>query len=77
LVARAPNQTIDVVLVHGMCTQDASWAQGKIHWLSEKLGGPAAPQIDRMAIPDSKVELYRAPLDTPHGTVRATAILWS
>jgi hypothetical protein len=77
LVAQAPDQTIDVVLVHGMCTQDAAWVNKTLQWLSVGLGGPATPAIDQDGVPDSKAELYRARLDTPHGTVRATAILWS
>ena len=77
LVADAPSQTLDVLLVHGMCTHDGEWATHAIGRLDRQLGGSGTPAVSEHAVPDTKITLYRATLAGPGGTVRANALLWS
>jgi hypothetical protein len=77
LAASAPGQGMDVLLVHGMCTHDARWAQASIASLSRMLGGPDAPAALPEAVPGTQTTLYRAALPTAHGLVNASALVWS
>lgn len=77
LVKDAPKHTLDIMLVHGMCTHTKRWAKDTIAKLSEALGGAPKPKVQRVNIADFKTELYRAVLPVRDGTVRATALVWS
>lgn len=77
LVAASPSQTLDVLLVHGMCTHDGDWAINAIGKLDKHLGGSGAPPVSEHLIPGTNVTLFRASLANPGGTVQANALLWS
>jgi len=77
LVAEAPAQTLDVLLVHGMCTHDEDWAQTTIARLNTMLRGTGTPDITETAVEGSKAVLFQANLNVPDGTVRTSALVWS
>jgi len=77
LVAASPDKTLDVVLVHGMCTHAEKWAVGAITELNDVLGGKSLPPLEKETVSGTMAVLYRSPLSAPGGTVRATAVLWS
>jgi hypothetical protein len=64
-------------MVHGMCTHGKDWATTSIARLSSMIGGPKEPPISSETVPDTATILHRAELATPHGTIRATAVVWS
>ncbi|NHZ99210.1 hypothetical protein [Massilia sp. CCM 8734] len=73
-----PERALDVLLVHGMCTQDESWARESVAQLVEGLGGDVA-QVALSATPvgDTGIVLYRQSLALAGGSVNINAILWS
>lgn len=74
----APDKTLDVLLVHGMCTHDAAWAHGAVESLYASLGGgPDKVDLQPQPVVDSPVMLYQQTLQTQRGTFRANAIVWS
>lgn len=72
----AQHRTVDVLMVHGMCTKPPTWAEQSIRALNTALEGTGDPKIQKITFPDSKAELYQATLTLPQGTVRASALLW-
>jgi hypothetical protein len=77
LTASAPNRTLDVLMVHGMCTHLPDWAEGALNRLQSALGGEGKLEIKEVRIPSTKVKLYRAKISFSAGTVNANALLWS
>ena len=77
LVETSPDKTLDVVLVHGMCTHTEKWAKGAISQLNDILGDQPAPTLSKEDVSDSQAVIYRSRLAVAGGTVRATAILWA
>lgn len=77
LAAQTPGRSIDVLMVHGMCTHGQQWAKTSINRLSSMLGGPKEPLISQEPVPETKTILHRAELQTPHGSIRASAVVWS
>ncbi|OAE12393.1 hypothetical protein AZH11_13160 [Pseudomonas simiae] len=76
MLQSAPEKTLDVLIVHGMCTQDAQWAAESIRDLNTMLGGkdPVAPK--RTDVPGTRVQLYQQNLAIAGGHVRANALAW-
>ncbi|NHZ44506.1 hypothetical protein [Massilia aquatica] len=73
-----PDRPLDVLLVHGMCTQDESWARESVAQLVEGLGGDAAQvALSRSDVGDTGIVLYRQSLALAGGSVNVNAILWS
>ncbi|RSZ57528.1 hypothetical protein HF313_26820 [Massilia atriviolacea] len=73
-----PERALDILLVHGMCTQDESWARTSVAQLVAGLGGDAA-QVALSASPvgDTGIVLYKQSLPLAGGSVNINAILWS
>ena len=58
-----PTRTLDVLLVHGMCTHDADWAQSAVQSLYASLGGgPDKVDLQPQPVVDSPVMLYQQTL---------------
>jgi len=73
-----PEQTLDVLLVHGMCTHDARWAHEAVQNLSTLLGGSGADvQLKAVAVAGTDIVLHQQTLLTSQGRLRANAIVWS
>ncbi|MBE0548488.1 MAG: hypothetical protein IH627_12755 [Rubrivivax sp.] len=77
LVSQAPDRSIDVLMVHGMCTHDGTWARSSIASLSKVLGGPDAPTVTPEPVTGTQTTVFRSSIPTAHGTVNASAIVWS
>lgn len=80
VVAGAPDSTADVLLVHGICTHDAAWAQATVATLAAHLKANVAPlpqagTTRRAAAP--AVEIVPVDVGTPRGTIRFKALVWS
>ncbi|HEX8606117.1 MAG TPA: hypothetical protein VF774_25975 [Pseudoduganella sp.] len=78
--AQAPGGKADVLLVHGICTHDATWARNTVDKLATQLAANVAPmpgagQAQRLAGP--AVEIVPIDVGTPHGTIRFTSLIWS
>lgn len=78
--ARAPGKTTDVLLVHGMCTHDATWAKEAVATLAAQLAAnvkpaPVAAQPLRSAAP--AIEIVPIEIATPHGAVKFKSLIWS
>ncbi len=77
-VAGTPGKTLDVIMVHGMCTHDDGWAKESISRLSKMMKGPANPVFDApLQVEGTQTTVHRATLGTPFGTVHARAVVWS
>lgn len=73
-----PEQTLDVLLVHGMCTHGARWAHAAVQSLSSLLGGSAtAVQLQAVPVAGTDIVLHQQTLLTAQGRLRANAIVWS
>ncbi|KIO50270.1 hypothetical protein [Nitrosospira sp. NpAV] len=77
LVAVAPNHTLDVLMVHGMCTHSAEWAKDSIKQLNLILGGEPDPQVETTQVDGTQVTLYQSNLSVDGGNVRTSALVWS
>ncbi len=78
-VAQAPDHRVDVLLVHGMCTHDARWADETVAQLGSALhaepvrpagAAPAAMAADGIEIVERIITLRQ-------GELRIKALLWS
>jgi hypothetical protein len=81
LAAQATPQAADVLLVHGICTHDASWADEVVPQLARALRDAtttsnAAPARSAAATA-AAVEIVPAIVDTPAGRLRFDALIWS
>lgn len=78
LLADAQGKTVDVLLVHGICTHDASWAPRVVAQLGQAMGAPApAPGPAPAPAQDGQVQIVPATLATPYGKLRVDALIWS
>ena len=68
---------LDILLVHGMCTHDAGWAESAIEQVATLLGANRQPVITRLPVPQSSAEVFGADLATPQWEARVAAIVWS
>lgn len=77
LLSQTPDKSLQVLMVHGMCTHDETWARSSIGSLSKMLGGPDEPAVIPEPVPGTQTTLYRSQLSTTHGRVYASALVWS
>lgn len=68
---------VDILLVHGMCTHDAGWAEAAIEQVATMLGGAGRPDVERLAVPQSSADVFGSDLATPNWQARVAAIVWS
>ncbi len=77
LLTDAPDQVLDIVLVHGMCTHYEKWASDSIHNLFAMLGASKMTTITAVQVADTNVTVFKSRM-TLHGrTLRVSAVLWS
>ncbi len=74
-VARAENKRADVLLVHGMCTHDASWASDTVATLAAQLAANTSAPRSRTG--GTGIEIIPATIATPHGTLQVKSLIWS
>ncbi|KQV53669.1 hypothetical protein [Duganella sp. Root336D2] len=76
--ATAPGQSVDVLLVHGMCTHDVRWADETVAQLGDALNAQplraagAAPAADMDGI-----EIVERTIKLRQGQLRIKALVWS
>jgi hypothetical protein len=72
------DRPVDLVVVHGMCTHDASWAREAVQGIFSALGEDAGRvQLQERAVEGTGIFLYQQTLETSRGALRANAIVWS
>ena len=77
LPAQADSRATDVLLVHGICTHDARWAQQVVAQLAQAIDS-ATMSTARAAVPDAGgIEIVPATVETPAGRLRFNALIWS
>lgn len=79
LAAAQPGHPLDVLLVHGMCSHDASWAASTVAELSTALqanihAGAATPGL---GAGPAQVQIVPVVVDTPAASLRIDAMIWS
>jgi hypothetical protein len=73
-----PARPLDILLVHGMCTHGKGWADAAVQDLYQSLGGdPTAVKLEPAEVLGSRIMLYQQRLQTMHGVLRVTAVVWS
>lgn len=78
VVAAGENGTTkqaDVLLVHGMCTHDAGWADATVATLAAQLAANVSTTRTRSG--GSGIVIVPARIDTPQGTLRVKSLIWS
>jgi len=78
LVKAAPTRTLDVLMVHGMCTHGLEdWAIGAVKNLNTALGGTDEIKLVPRAVQGSNAYLYQQTLTVQTGKIRVNALVWS
>jgi hypothetical protein len=77
-VAQTPGHQVDVLLVHGMCTHDAGWAEETVQQLSGALVAnvPRPPAASARAAP-GQIEIIPATVPAGDGAIRFQSLIWS
>lgn len=75
LAAQSGDGEADVLLVHGICTHDASWADTVIAQLTRALSN--ATSSARPADRSAPIEIVASTVTTPAGRLRFNALIWS
>jgi hypothetical protein len=75
LAAQADGNAADVLLVHGICTHDASWVDEVVPQLTGALRD-ATTQPSRAAS-GAAVQIVPSTVNTPTGQLRFDALIWS
>lgn len=82
LAAKADGASADVLLVHGICTQDAIWAERVVAQLAQAitdatLPPQAPPAPTPAAVADPQIQIVPSTLESPAGRLRFSALIWS
>lgn len=65
----------DILLVHGMCTHDTTWADDTVAMLAKQLAANVSPTRTRSG--GSGIVIVPARIDTPQGPLRIKSLIWS
>ncbi|CAN7575907.1 hypothetical protein LJR289_004128 [Pseudoduganella sp. LjRoot289] len=76
-VQQAPAHRIDVLLVHGMCTHDASWASGTVRQLADALAANVPLSAEASKATPDQIEIIPATVPTGDGAIRFQSLIWS
>jgi hypothetical protein len=77
LAQDAPRKTLDVLLVHGMCTHELNWAVNTIEALREAAGAQYENDREPADIQLGGIQIYQRTLKASTGKLRMNAIVWS
>jgi len=69
--------TADVLLVHGICTHDAAWAEQVVAQLMRSLDAATAPPPTARVDGGPQVQIVSSIVETPAGQLRFNALIWS
>ena len=77
----APSAPLDVVLVHGMCTHDESWAYEAMDEILKAIDTNIKPSkeeaLTTLSTAMPKIQVIQREADTAGGKLRFTALVWS
>lgn len=79
-VAGAPGRSMDVLLVHGMCTHDVRWADETVAQLGEALHVQAVAAADatqQAAAASDGIEIAERTITLREGELHVKALVWS
>jgi hypothetical protein len=78
VLAEKPEQAVDVILVHGMCTHTTAWAAGAFERMTGAIdaNAPAAPGPGAATL-DNAVQVVTSTRRAGGGTVRYHGLVWS
>lgn len=76
LAAGAGGKSADVLLVHGICTHDASWAGVVVAQLMQSLNGATSASTAH-ALGGPQVQIVSSSVATAAGRLRFDALIWS
>ena len=80
IAAQAGGKNADVLLVHGICTHDASWATQIEAQLLQSSNAAASVQQHSVAVQakgDGQVRIITSDVNLPSGHLRFDALIWS
>jgi len=77
LAAGAGGKSADVLLVHGICTHDASWAGVVVGQLMQSLTGATSSSSAHAAAGGPQVQIVSSSVATSAGSLRFNALIWS
>lgn len=72
---KSGKQEADVLLVHGMCTHDSTWATKTVNTLAAQLAANVLPSTSRSG--GSGIITVPATIDTPRGKLLVKSLIWS
>ena len=75
IIAAHPDQPVDVILIHGICTHDRAWADSAIDRVAGIVDAHAPAPAPRVT--SGGIELVERTRRVGGGTVRFHALLWS
>jgi hypothetical protein len=78
LAAQSDGKTADVLLVHGICTHDASWAELVVSQLTASVTAAttSVPAVARVE-GGPQIQIVPSTVETPAGRLRVDALIWS
>jgi hypothetical protein len=77
IVAANGTRPVDLILVHGMCTQDADWAERSIDRIAGAVTAHAPAATRAPASDVGGIQVVERTQEIAGGTVRFHALLWS
>jgi len=78
LPAKNGGKPVDVLLVHGICTHTAAWADDVVHTLASAIqANLPAPELDVRPRTPAGIEIVTSSLTAPGGTLRFDGLIWS
>ena len=78
LPAKNGRKPADVLLVHGICTHTAAWADDVMHTLSRAIqANLPGPELDVRPRTPAGIEVVTSSLSTPAGPLRFDGLIWS
>ena len=73
----AQSGTADVLLVHGICTHDAAWADLVVSQLMRSVDAAVTPPASARVDGGPQVQIVPSTVETPAGRLRFNALIWS
>ncbi|KQQ47402.1 hypothetical protein ASF61_01770 [Duganella sp. Leaf126] len=77
LPAQARGRSAEVLLVHGICTHDARWAQQVVAQLGRSIDGATVSPASIAGADTNDIEIVPSTVDTAAGRLRFHALIWS
>lgn len=76
-IAQESTHQVDVVLVHGMCSHDASWAKGAMDNITHTIRTNTEPQEQPLAAAANRIQVIERTDKAAGGAVHFHSLVWS